>query len=327
VTAAAFPSGPRSPLHPAEAGVVQQVHDALVATGAHADVSAAIRAQAQNLELFGELLARYPSPLLEQKLGERRRDLSTLVAALCATDSIGFGLRAPTQAVVGRALSMAQINFFRLVWHAAGLLGSHQDAPVLRERTARMLRTSVYTQLAEEVLSELATDVALQQVRRARAVQQLAHLWAHRLTWRVSEFFPVLEATWEARSRVRVVGGTMLGTSELFQLLTQGADSRFVDLLTAREHADDEVRAFREFLFDRSYEELERLVDRMQHEGLSSIQLDSQMRGDRDAGSIFYEFFQARLLQANARRLQRLPGPKHTAEGYVLLAWLEGLED
>jgi hypothetical protein len=33
------------------------------------------------------------------------------------------------------------------------------------------------------------------------------------------------------------------------------------------------------------------------------------------------------LLQANARRLARLPGPKHTAEGYVLLAWLEQITD
>jgi hypothetical protein len=66
----------------------------------------------------------------------------------------------------------------------------------------------------------------------------------------------------------------------------------------------------------------------MATENVSSIELDSQVRaGERDAGSIFFEFFQARLLQSNARRLARIPGPKHTAEGYVLLAWLRGLGD
>ncbi len=326
MASAPFEPGPHCPLQGEEAQAVRAVMTALDECRAQPDIVAAIRTQAENLDLFGALVARYPSPLLEQRLGDRVRGLDTLVQALCANDRVGFGLRAPTQAIVGRALCTAQINFFRLLWHACSQLGDHPDAPDLRECTARLLRKSVYTQLAEEVLSELATDVSLPQRLRERAVLQLAQLWAHRLTWRTSEFFPMLAATWEARTRVRVVGGSMLGTCELFQLLTQGGDARFVELLTERDHADEEVRAFREFLFDRSYEELERLVDRMALENRSSIELDSNARhGDRDAGSIFYEFFQARLLQSNARRLARLPGPKHTAEGYVLLAWLQGL--
>lgn len=323
---APFEPGPHCPLQGEEAHAVSAVLRALEEVGALPDISVAIRAQAENLDLFGALLARYPSPLSEQRLGDRRRGIDTLVQALCATDRVGFGLRAPTQAIVGRALCSAQINFFRLLWHACSQLGQHRDAAPLREQSARLLRKSVYTQLTEEVLSELATDLALAPPLRERAVLQLAQLWAHRLTWRVSEVFPVLEATWEARTRVRVIGGSMLGTSELFQLLTQGGDARFVDLLTLRQHAEEEVQAFREFLFDRSFEELERLVERMAQEQRSSIELDSQVRhGDRDAGSIFYEFFQARLLLSNARRLAHLPGPKHTAEGYVLMAWLEGL--
>lgn len=325
---ATFRPGPDSPLQADEVAVVDDVMAALDDVGAPADFLAAVVAQAENLEQFGALLARYPSPLQEQRLGDRRRGLDTLVTALCTAGSLGFGLRAPTQAVVGRALGTAQINFFRLLWHACAELGAHPQAAALRERTARRLRTSVHTQLTEDVLTELATDVALPQTLRERAVVQLAQLWAHRRTWRTSAFFPVLEATWEARARVRVVGGSLLGTCELFQLLTQGGDARFVELLTAREHAEEEVRAFREFLFDRSHEELERLADRMAAERRTSIELDSQARpGDRDAGSIFYEFFQARLLQSSARRLARLRGPQHTAEGYVLRAWLEDQPD
>ncbi len=187
-----------------------------------------------------------------------------------------------------------------------------------------MLRTSVYTQLVEEVLSDLATDASLPHALRARTVHRLAQLWGHRLTWRVHEFFPVLESTWEARTHVRVTGGTMIGTSEMFQLLTRGGDTRFIDLLTAREHEADEAMAFREFLFGRTSEELDRLLARMTAENVTSIELDSRLEdAERDSGSIFYEFFQERLMQANARRLAALPGPKHTAEGYVVLAWLE----
>ena len=317
------------PLREAELALVGEIATALQRAGETGiELAAAIRAQKDNLDCLGSALARYPSPLEAQRLGDRRRSLDTLVHALSSAERVGFGLRAPTQSVVGRALSTAQINFFRLLWHACTHLQHDQSGPSLRERAARALRTSVYTHLVEEALTELATDGQQPQPLRARAVRQLAQLWAHRLTWRVSEFFPMLEATWEARSQVRVCGGTMLGTSEMFQLMTKGGDPAFVEFLMERTHADDAVLAFREFLFDRSYEELERLIDRMAKEGRSSIELDAEVRdGERDAGSIFYEFFQTRLLQANARRLARLPGPKHTAEGYVLLAWLEQITD
>lgn len=326
------PERTESPCCPLQGTELQVTGDLLVALASlgdrAADTAAAIVRQRENLDLLGVVVARYPSPIEDQRLGERRRGLDTLVQALSNTDRVGFGLRAPTQAVIGRAMNVARINFFRLLWHACKLLHDDPRGAPLRERAAKALRTSVYVQLVEEALTELATDAERPQWLRARAVRQLAQLWAHRLTWRTSEFFPVLEATWEARSQVRVAGGTFVGTTEMFQLMAKGGDPRFVDLLTSRPRGDDEVRAFREFLFDKSYEELERLVERMAREGRSSMQLDAEVRGgERDTGSIFYEFFQARLLQANARRLARLPGPKHTAEGYVLLSWLEGMPD
>jgi hypothetical protein len=223
---------------------------------------------------------------------------------------------------------MALINFFRLVWHACSDVEDPDLAMSLRERMARILRTAVYTHMVEEVLSDLAADPSLPSELRARAVKQLATLWSHRLTFRVSEFLPVLEATWEARSRLRIVGGTLLGTSELFQLLRQGADQRFVDLLIDSSHGEAAMLAFREFLFERVSEELERLMQRMTAENVSSIELDSRLgAGTRDAGSLFYEFFQARFLHSLARRHAGLPGPQRTAEGYVVLAWLERLRD
>jgi hypothetical protein len=321
---AQYQAGPHSPLRPEELRTVQEVLEAVLADNRNADLAATIVQQAGSLECFGDLLARYPSPLEEQTLGDRRRGLDTLVAALCSSDRAAFALQAPTQAIVGRALNLAQINFYRMLWHVCGLLRDKGAASRLRERTALRLRTAVYTQLVEEVLSDLATDHALPRELRELAVRHLAQLWGHRLTWRVSEFFPVLEATWEARARVRVVGGSLMGTSEMFQLLTMGCDERFVELLTERDHGELEAQAFREFLFGRSSEELERLTERMARDDLTSIELDSRISDrSRDAGSVFYEFFQARSMLSNARRLASLAGPHHTAEGYVVMAWLQ----
>ncbi|MFK7741693.1 MAG: hypothetical protein AB8H80_15350 [Planctomycetota bacterium] len=293
-----------------------------------------IRRQLDNLSLFGELLSRYPSPLREQVLHGRRRGLETLVDAMVQTDQATFPFRAPTQALVGRSMNMAQINFLRMLWHLTRTLPDEIEAMELRELAARRLRAAVHTRLVEEVLADLVTDPVIDRAVRARGVRSLANLWGNRLTWRVHEFFPILAETWEARQRVRVIGGTLQGNCEIFQLLTQGADFEFVELFTDRDDPEEsELQAFREFLFGTSSEELDRLARRMDSEKLSSIELDSRLdvrstaQSDRDGGSILFEFFRARLVQCSARRVAELPGPKHTAEGYVMLAWLRTQDD
>jgi len=177
------------------------------------------------------------------------------------------------------------------------------------------------------VLADLVTDADIDRTVRAQGVRSLAQLWSARMTWRVDDFFPILAETWEARQRVRVIGGSLAGNCELFQLLTQGGDEEFVELLTDRDDVGDgELQAFREFLFDTSCEELDRLAVEMAREGVTSIELDSRIDrdrpGGRDAGSILFEFFRTRLVQCSARRVANLSGPRHTAEGYVMLAWL-----
>lgn len=283
-----------------------------------------VRHQLESLKMFGRLLERYPSPLQDQVLHGKRRGLDTLVDTMVSTDQATFPFRAPTQALVGRSMNMAQINFLRMLWHLTGSLDDEGAARQLRVRAARLLRTAVHTRLVEEVLADVVTDGSVPRPVRAQGVRSLAQLWGNRLTWRVHEFFPLLDATWEARLRVRVVGGSLAGTSELFQLLTQGGDEEFVDLFTDRDYGDTEVQAFREFLFGRSSEELEQLSARMANEGLTSIELDSRLDDvSRDGGSILFEFFRARLVQCSARRVAQLAGPRHTAEGYVMIAWLQ----
>jgi hypothetical protein len=311
------------PLLPEEHDLVDRFLAALAQqTGAAAAATATtIRDQTDVLAAFGALLARYPSPLEAQNMGAYSRDVGTLVATLTATDQATFPFRVPTQALVGRALNIALINFFRMLWHVAGRLPV-PDGPALREAAALRLRTGVHCRLVEEVLIDVVTDLAVPPLLRELAARHLAHLWGNRLTWRVNAFFPLLAATWEARQHVRVVGGTLLGTAEMFQLLTAGGDPEFVELLLDRDYGEDEVLAFREFLFDRSSEELERLAAQMAAAGLTSIQLDSRGTAERDAGSVLFEFFRSRLVRCAARRTLDVPGPRQTAEGYVMLSWL-----
>jgi len=317
--------GVHQPLQPEELDLVEQVQQELrrAAHPAAPDTLVAIDRQLESLSLFGALLSRYPSPLQDQTLGPMRRGLDTLVDNLVSTDPATFPFRAPTQALVGRAMNMAQINFLRMLWHVTGALPDAERAAALRETAARRLRASVHCRLVEEVLVDIVTDALIERTQRERAVRNLAQLWGNRLTWRVHQFFPILAATWEARQRIRVVGGTLAGNTELMQLFTCGCDEQFVDLLMDQDYGEVEVQAFREFLFGTSSEELDRLAQQMADQGLSSIELDSKVDTvGRDAGSILFEFFRARLVQCAARRTAKLPGPRHTAEGYVMLAWL-----
>lgn len=313
------------PLRPEELDLVQRVLAALEDYRSEDafDSVRMIEHQLESLRIFAQLLGRYPSPLRDQILYGKRRGLDTLVDRMVTADQATFPFRAPTQALVGRSMNMAQINFLRMLWHITGQFDDEVVASQLREVAARRLRTAVHTRLVEEVLADIVTDGSVQREVRAQGVRSLANLWGNRLTWRVNDFFPILDATWEARLRVQVVGGTLAGNSELVQLMTQGADEEFVDFFTGEDYGDLELQAFREFLFGTSSEELERLSVRMADEGITSIELDSRV-GDaaRDSGSILFEFFRSRLVQCSARRVADLRGPRHTAEGYVMMAWL-----
>ena len=171
------------PLQPEEFELVEQVLAALrTQTRDCSQPIAAIEQQLASLALFGQLLARYPSPLEEQHLGAMRRGLETLVDTMVETDLATFPFRAPTQALVGRAMNMAHINFLRMLWHVTGTLQDPQQAASLRELAARRLRASVHSRLVEEVLADLVTDDAVERTLRQHAVRNLAQLWGNRLT-------------------------------------------------------------------------------------------------------------------------------------------------
>jgi hypothetical protein len=219
---------------------------------------------------------------------------------------------------------MAESNFYRLLRHVCEQVVPDPRCDELREEASKWLRVCLYTKLVEELLSAIASDSELDRSVRRKAVEALAQIWERRLMYRVRDFFPLLEATWEARQRINVIGGTLLGTQEIFELFQAGADPRFVDYFVRADHSEDEVEAFREFVFGTSCERLNDMATEMDLGDVNSVTLTNPAHPPTvDAATVFYEFFRSRQLLAAARRMANQPGPKRTAEGYVMIYFLE----
>ncbi len=318
--------GPHSPFDDEERATIEAIHDRVIESGRQDadELTSLITRQMVCLEWLGQVISEYPSPLEEQRLGARRRGLQTLVERLTRTNPANFEFFLPTRALLGHALVMAESNFYRLLSHLCHEALPDEEGRQLRDQVGRRLRVCLYIRLAEEVLSAIMTDDNLSDATRSKAVVALAQIWERRLTYRVDHFFPILEATWEARMRITATGGTLAGTQEIFELFKAGCDPAFVEYLARPEHSPDEVAAFREFLFGTTAEELNRRACDMAARGINSTRLgDPADPPDRDPATVLYEFFRSRHVQATARRLANVPGPKHTAEAYVMIHYLD----
>jgi hypothetical protein len=318
--------GPNSPFDDDERAVIEAICARLAISNREEapNLLAAIRQQVVCLEWFGEITAQYPSPLNDQSLGRRRRGLSSLVKNLSRATPANFDFLLPTRTHLGRALVMAEANFYRLLRYVCIDVFEDDDGAALKARAATGLRRCLYIKLVEEVLSDIATGSSIDSQIRSRAVAALAQVWERRVTFRVSDFFPILDASWNARRRITAIGGTLLGTHEMFELFKAGCDPEFVDFFARENPTDDEVGAFREFLFGTTTEELQAKEKEMAAAGMNSTELVDPIAVTKgDITTVFYEFFRSRHLQAMARRLANVPGPKHTAEAYVMMAYLD----
>ncbi|MCP4875231.1 MAG: hypothetical protein GY896_07120 [Gammaproteobacteria bacterium] len=292
---------------------------------------AEVRRNVEQLDEMGRLLASYPSSFIEQSLGSKRRTLHSLVDLLSASNLSNFDMFLPNRALVSRNLIMGEVNFYRLLRVVCDEALPPEQAAMLKLRVEGRLCHCLYSRLAEEVLKHIVSDDHSSADIREKAALSLVHLWEQAI-YRVSDFFPVLQATWEARRRVPVTLGTLMGTAEMFSLIQAGCDEHFVDYLVRPNHSEDEAAAFREFLFGATTEQLGRMKAEMSGTGKSVIgkeelsapnmPCDAHTLGGDPALAMF-EFFLSRHLQAAARRQADLSGPKRTAEEYVMLHFLE----
>lgn len=290
-----------------------------------------IQSQHESLVRLNGTMGGYPSPLSSSRLGGQRRDVQTLLDRLTRQNFFSIDMVIPTRAIVSSATNMARLNFFRMLHHVASEL-TESGAPVSDEHQVTIeegIADSIGLKAAEEILRSIICRDDAERIIRERAALLILHLWHDFNSSATRDLLPMLFHTWQARRRVRPVMGTLLGASELFSLLANGCDARFIDFLNRDDCTDEEVTAFQEFLFGLSSEELEGLRHSRGSEILTVEELRSETPSPKDTLSMgllvagdraerFYLFFMKRHVHAMNRALKNLPGPKQTAEQYVL---------
>lgn len=301
----------------------------LVEERERADLVHVIFATRNALESLALSAHNYPSLLDSQTLGERERNIDTLLNELSQQTSFTMELAIPTRAAVAHALGLGRLNYFRMLKRVL------EQLPADGARRAELTQSAdgavadcIAMRAAEEVLRAILGRPENGPVLRHRAALILLHIWHNIAAVDLGEMLPVLSATWRARRKVHVTFGTMLGASELFSLLTEGCDPRFVEFLTRDECSKDEIMAFHEFLFGLSTEEMRDIQAGFSQEIVTPSLLfekgvitTQQINGICQAGDEaehFFHFFMKRHLLATYRHQMGLIGPKKTAEQYVL---------
>jgi len=254
----------------------------------------------------------------------------TLVDLLCRVPDWDLDLHVPTKAVVGNAYLVMKINFFKGLGYALEGCGGPLD---VRERVLTEAGQSIYTKLAEELFVAIVTDPAGRRNVKLHAARELHHIWEHRLDAEIDDFAPVLESVWVARDRVRPVVGTLQGTHEFLRLLGTTTDHSFFDHFVEGDVPREEVDAFEEFLFGIAYEQIVQIREHLAsgpHGAVSAEQADRIVgrKGDSWVPSwggpqSIYSSYKKRKVKAHYRALTQAPGPKKTAEEYVMIAFLD----
>ncbi len=289
---------------------------------------ALLRANLARLEHLAVVI-RDSAPIATSWASMRWREApgEALVDLLCRVPAYDLELHLPTRAVIGQAYLVAKINLFKAVGYAL----TEGDA-ALRARAEAEVAESVASKMVEELLVCIVTDPAGERALKGRAAALLFRVWDERLLAEVDDIAPLLAAAWDARNRVRPVLGAMLGAHEVFRLFQEARDERFLDYYTAEVVPEEEMAAFEEFLFGLLHEDIAALRQHLREARVSCISIDEArvvLGPGRDAWAeevtgpqALYTNYRRRRMMAASRALTGAPGPKKTAEEYVLAAWL-----
>lgn len=289
----------------------------------------------ERIQSIRNSLEMYPRVFEEKQLGRRQRGLGTLVQLMANATDADFEMFMPTRAMLWRSLTMAHLNFWRFVRYLCEEVAPEDGE--LGSRVNQRVNTCVYLKLMDELLTSLSMDSSLPLDLRCTAVSSLTSMWDCEPSDNVKQFFPLLRAVWDARRNLMVSMGTMLGVSEIMRLLQAGCAPEFVDYFARASMSRDEGLAFQEFLIGVTTEQIHDLEILMAQTGQTAITAEQadealgrvkkssqkEQEAEMGIGVLTYQFHRERHLEAAARRLRNLPGPKHTAEEYMLLYFLE----
>src|SRR6185295_7469121 len=224
-----------------------------------------------------------------------------------------------------------KINFLRGFVKATAPIadGAGSMAHDLREELAQ----SIYTLLAEELFLALLRKPDVSRRTKQRAADQLITVWDD-AALEIDDFAPLLESAWHARNRINSAYGTLLGATETFRLVTEDCSPEVLEFFGREGMSADESAAFEEFLFNMTSEELAKLRRAMQQHHVSAAspawaaeilgrQIEDLEHSHEIDPMALYRSYQRRQLAADFRLMSGAPGPRRTAEGYLMVYLLD----
>src|ERR1044071_672287 len=310
------------------------VWEAMAAVAAHSRTDALIlQGLIAELKATSDLLERQRPLRRPISLGGETRDATTLIHHLCTLDGLSGDLVLPLKASQSRTYLMTKINLLRGFVKATSMLGDAPDPARMAHDLREELAQSIYTLLAEELLLAVLRMPDVELPTKQRAADQLITVWDD-AALEIDDFAPLLESAWYARNRINSAYGTLLGARETFRLVGENCRPEVLEFFGREGMSADEIAAFEEFLFNMTSEELATLRREMQRQGVPAASpawaaavLGRQIEELEHAREIdpmaLYRSYQRRQLAADFRVKAKAPGPRRTAEAYLLCFLLD----
>jgi len=310
------------------------VEQAMTAVAAHSPADALVlQGLVAELKATSDLLDRQRPLRRPTALGGEARDESTLIDHLCAIDGLSGDLALPLKATQSRTYLLTKINFLRGFVKATSVLGDVPGSARMTHDLREELAQSIYTLLAEELFLALLRKPDVSRRTKQRAADQLITVWDD-AALEIDDFAPLLESAWHARNRINSAYGTLLGATETFRLVTEDCSPEVLEFFGREGMSADESAAFEEFLFNMTSEELATLRRAMQQQHLSAAspawaaeilgrQIEELEHSHEIDPMALYRSYQRRQLAADFRMMSNSPGPRRTAEGYLMVYLLD----
>jgi hypothetical protein len=285
------------------------------------------------LRATADLLDRQRPLRRPTALGKENRDEQTLIEHLCTIDGLSGDLVLPLKATLSRTHLLTKINFLRGFVKATSAIADVPTAAQMTHDLREEVAQSIYTLLAEELFLALLRKPDVGRRTKQRAADQLITIWDD-AALEIDDFAPLLESAWHARNRINSAYGTLLGATETFRLVTEDCSPEVLEFFGRDGMSADEAAAFEEFLFNMTSEELATLRRAMQQHHVTSAspawaaeilgrQIEELEHSHEIDPMALYRSYQRRQLAADFRLMSGAPGPRRTAEGYLMVYLLD----
>jgi len=293
-----------------------------------------LRDQLEALSSLSHLVTSSPSLYMTDTFAGKVRSLDSLLSYLCENDGLSGELALPVKATMSRTFLVSKIQFLRGLVRATSFhCASKQDNHSLEVELREELAQSIYTHLAEELLLALLRKPDVLSDTKRRAARQLVAIWEH-AEIEIDDFCPLLESTWHARNRINADLGSLLGATEYVRLVCEDCSEDFLGFFAREEVSVQQKQAFEEFLFDMTFEEIATLRTKMRDEKAAAISvqwaeqilhrsIERETIADRIDPIALYRSYFRRQLAADFRIVAGRPGPRRTAEAYMMIYLLD----